>query len=65
MNSVKFKKFIGEAISELKKISWPNRRGTIKMVYTIIGLSFLTAAFLGIWDKIFLEMVRFVTKLKL
>jgi preprotein translocase SecE subunit len=60
---VKPKKFFSEALAELKQITWPTRKETLNMVYVIVGLSLVVAAFLGLWDKIFLEMIRFFARI--
>jgi preprotein translocase subunit SecE len=48
------KRFIGEVISELKKVTWPSRDETIKLTAVVIVLSVAVGAFIGALDSIFL-----------
>ncbi|MCK4891615.1 MAG: preprotein translocase subunit SecE [Candidatus Pacebacteria bacterium] len=48
MNIVKeIKKYIIEVKTEAKKVSWPSRKKAIKDSLVVIGISLVTAAFLG------------------
>jgi len=48
------KRFLGEVISELKKVTWPTRDETIKLTAVVIVLSIAVGAFIGALDSIFL-----------
>jgi len=43
-------KYIKESKEELKKVIWPSRKETIKYTILVIGISIVTAIFLGAID---------------
>jgi len=43
-------KYIKESVAELKKVVWPSRKETIKYTILVIGISIVTAIFLGAID---------------
>ena len=45
--------FLKEVRVELKKVTWPTRKQTIKYTLIVIGVSLAVAIFLGLWDFIF------------
>lgn len=46
----KIKRYIQEAIEELKKVSWPSKKETYQYTLLVIGISLVVAAFLGALD---------------
>jgi len=42
-----------DAKAELKKVSWPTRRETLKHTVLVVVISLLVAAFLGALDYLF------------
>lgn len=53
--------YLGEARLELKKVSWPTRRQTIRYTVAVVLMSIGVAAFLGGLDFLFAFIVnRFV-----
>jgi preprotein translocase subunit SecE len=47
--------------SEIRKITWPTRRETIKYTLIVIGISVVVAMFLGGFDFIFVRLMeRFI-----
>ena len=57
----KFTSFLRESKQEFKKINWPTRPETTKMVFVVVLLSLFVAAFLGTWDYLFLRGLEVVT----
>lgn len=49
--------FLQEAREEVRRVVWPTRRATVKMVLTVIFLSLLVAAFLGALDFLFIYLL--------
>lgn len=45
--------YLKDAKQELKKVSWPTRKEAWRQTLIVIGMSFMVAAFLGIWDWVF------------
>ncbi|MDD3170460.1 MAG: preprotein translocase subunit SecE [Candidatus Paceibacterota bacterium] len=49
--------------SEIKKITWPTRKETIKYTLIVIGISVAVAMFLGSFDFVFVRLMeRFIFK---
>jgi len=49
--------------SEIKKITWPSRKETIKYTLIVIGISVAVAIFLGGFDFVFVRLMeRFIFK---
>ncbi|HMB25998.1 MAG TPA: preprotein translocase subunit SecE [Patescibacteria group bacterium] len=51
--------YLSESKQELKKVTWPTKKETIKHTLIVIGLSLFVAAFLGILDFIFSKILAF------
>ena len=49
--------FIGEIISELRKVTWPSRRDTVRLTIMVIIVCGLVGLFLGALDYGFSELV--------
>ncbi len=47
-----------DASSEIKKITWPTRKETIKFTLIVIGMAVLVALILGIFDLIFVKLME-------
>ncbi|MCD6283961.1 preprotein translocase subunit SecE [bacterium] len=45
--------FLKESKIELKRVTWPSKRETIKLTLIVIGFSIAVAMFLGTLDFIF------------
>jgi preprotein translocase SecE subunit len=59
-----FKKFIKDSYEELRKVNWPSRRDTLRMVFIVIVFSTAVAFLLSATDS-FLTflMKRFIFKI--
>lgn len=55
-------KFFQEVVSELKKVTWPTREGTIKLTVVVIVISVLVGTFIGGLDSVFLKATTFLFK---
>jgi preprotein translocase subunit SecE len=49
--------FIGDIIGELRKVTWPSRRDTIRLTIMVIIVCFVVGLFLGALDFGFAELV--------
>lgn len=57
----KLSNFFGGAWSEIKKINWPTRKETINYTLVVIGISIVVAAFLGLFDSLYMYLMeRFI-----
>jgi preprotein translocase SecE subunit len=52
------KNFIKSSYEELKKVDWPSRSETVKMVIVVVGFSLAIAILLGAADAFFTFLLR-------
>ncbi|OGG47317.1 preprotein translocase subunit SecE [Candidatus Kaiserbacteria bacterium RIFCSPHIGHO2_01_FULL_49_13] len=50
--------YLKETRSELKHVSWPTRRQAVVFSTLVVGISLVTAFFLGIFDFIFTAILK-------
>ena len=55
--------YLKDSKIELKKVSWPSRKETLRNTWVVIGLSFGVAIFLGIWDYLFNAALEWYLKM--
>ncbi|MBU1327015.1 preprotein translocase subunit SecE [Patescibacteria group bacterium] len=48
--------FIQEVITELKKVTWPTRRETVKLSVVVIAISVIVGLFIGGVDALILKI---------
>lgn len=53
-------KYILASKAELKKVTWPTRKETIKLSLIVIGISAFVAIFLGVLDFVFVKLLSIV-----
>ncbi len=58
VNSVK--QFLSEVVSELKKVTWPNRKETLGATGVVLILVIIVSAYLGMVDYILSHFVRYL-----
>jgi preprotein translocase subunit SecE len=51
--------FLTEALQELKKVTWPNRKETLGTTGVVLILVFFIGAYLGLVDFLLSHLVRF------
>ena len=57
----RFRQFIKESWSELKKVSWPNRTQVRNLTVLVFVVSFTVGLYITIADTIFVYLIRFLT----
>lgn len=62
-NSLKLS-FTGEIIDELKKVSWPSKKETIRLTAIVIGVSLIIGLYIGIIDILLAKGLEFLTKFR-
>ncbi len=50
--------FLKEVRTEIKKVSWPNRKEAINYTLIVIAISFAVAFYLGGLDAIFKQLLQ-------
>lgn len=59
----KLKLFLLESREEFRRVNWPTRKEAIKMVFIVIALSLVVAAFLGAMDFLFIYLLERLLKI--
>lgn len=55
---MKISNLFKDAGSEIKKVTWPTRKETIKYTLIVIGMSVLVASLLGVFDFFFVKLLE-------
>lgn len=56
--------FATGVIEELKKVSWPTRKETIRLTTVVVGVSLIIGFYIGIIDILLTKGLEFVTKFR-
>lgn len=56
--------YLTQSRDELKKVTWPSKDELIRLTLVVLGLSALTAAYLGILDSLLSRLVTFAITLR-
>lgn len=56
----RIKKFFDESRTEIRHVNWPTRDEAIRLTSVVIGLSLALAAFLGLSDYAFTNIVKYL-----
>lgn len=59
-NINKLKSFFQESYAEMKKVSWPPRKDTLRAAYAVISFVVVLAFFLGIVDYILAKITNWI-----
>ena len=52
--------FFGEAVSELKKVTWPSRQETMRLTLLVLAISASIGVTLGLIDFLFTKMFDWI-----
>ena len=58
----RIRRFIAEAVSELKKVSWPTVEQTRNLTVLVFAVSFAVGMYVFVFDRIFQSVIGFLTK---
>ena len=56
----KVKLFLQETRQEFKRVNWPTAKETDRLTVIVVAMSLLMAAFLGVFDFIFLYGIEYL-----
>jgi len=59
----RIRRFLNEAWSELKKVSWPSREQTRNLTVLVFAVSLAVGVYITVFDVIFGEAVRLLSGL--
>ena len=57
----RFRRFIDEAWSELKKVTWPTREQVRNLTILVLSVSLVVGLYITVFDFIFTEAVRLLS----
>ena len=57
----RFRQFIKESWSELKKVSWPNRTQVRNLTVLVFVISFVVGLYITVADTFFDQIIRLLT----
>ena len=61
----RIRRFIAEAISELRKVSWPTFAQTRNLTVLVFAVSFAVGVFVAVCDALFVNARNFLVNLPL
>ena len=53
-------RFLGDIVSELRKVAWPTRQETTRLTLLVLAISFFIGIVLGVIDIGFAKLFAFV-----
>ena len=59
----RIRRFLAEAVSELRKVSWPTFQQTRNLTVLVFSISLAIGAFVAFWDVVFQGVVGFLAGL--
>jgi preprotein translocase SecE subunit len=59
----RIRRFVAEAVSELRKVSWPTFVQTRNLTVLVFAVSFVVGVFVAFWDQLFQGVIGFVSRL--
>jgi len=55
-------RFVGETLSELRRVTWPNRQETMRLTLVVLSVSAAVGIFLGLVDLSFSRLMDVVLR---
>ena len=59
----RIRRFLAEAVSELRKVSWPTFAQTRNLTVLVFAVSFAVGVFVAVWDALFQGVIGFIANL--
>ncbi len=59
----RIRRFLAEAVSELRKVSWPTFLQTRNLTVLVFAVSFAVGVFVAFWDVLFQGVIGFISNL--
>ena len=56
--------FASDIIEELKKVSWPDRKETIRLTTVVIAISLIIGLYIGIIDILLTKALEMITSMR-
>ena len=58
----RIRRFLAEAVSELRKVSWPTFVQTRNLTVLVFAVSIAVGVFVAFWDQVFQGIIGFVAR---
>jgi preprotein translocase SecE subunit len=58
----RIRRFVAEAISELRKVSWPTFEQTRNLTVLVFAVSFAVGLFVMFFDQVFQGVIGFISR---
>ena len=59
----RIRRFLAEAVSELRKVSWPTFAQTRNLTVLVFAVSIAVGVFVAFWDQVFQSVIGQVARL--
>ena len=59
----RLRRFLAEAVSELRKVSWPTIAQTRNLTVLVFTVSLIVGVFVALWDQLFQGVIGFIANL--
>lgn len=56
--------FARDIIDELRKVTWPTKKNTIRLTVIVIGISLIIGLYIGIIDILLTKLLELVTRFR-
>lgn len=56
--------FINDVVAELKKVTWPTRKETIRLTTIVVAVSLIVGFYIGIIDVFLAKVLDILTKMR-
>lgn len=56
--------FISSIVEELRKVTWPTRKETVRLTAIVIGISLIIGIYIGIIDVLLARVLDILSKLR-
>lgn len=56
--------FFGDIIDELKKVTWPAKKETIRLTIIVIGISLIIGLYIGIIDVLLTKLLDIASRIR-
>ena len=57
----RFRRYVGESYSELKKVTWPTREHVRNLTILVFIISAVFGVYIWFWDQVWTAALRFIT----
>ena len=58
----RIRRFLAEAVSELRKVSWPTFVQTRNLTVLVFAVSIAIGVFVAFWDQVFQGIIGLITR---